>query len=85
MGYTEAAQAEPDGYTLASVITPVTILPHQVKTAFTYQSFEPILNDVQDPAMFQVRADSPWKTAQEFIDYARKNPGMISAGNSGAG
>jgi tripartite-type tricarboxylate transporter receptor subunit TctC len=85
VGFTEAAQAKPDGYTLASVITPVTILPHQVKTAFTYQNFEPILNVVQDPAMLQVRADAAWKTLKEFIDYARKNPGMITVGNSGAG
>jgi tripartite-type tricarboxylate transporter receptor subunit TctC len=35
--------------------------------------------------MFQVRADSPWKTLQEFLDYAKKNPGMITVGNSGAG
>jgi len=85
VGFTEAAQAKPDGYTLASVITPVTILPHQVKTAFTYQSFEPITNVVLDPAMLQVRSDAPWKTLQEFLDYAGKNPGMITVGNSGAG
>jgi tripartite-type tricarboxylate transporter receptor subunit TctC len=85
VGFTEAAKAKPDGYTLASVITPVTILPHQVKTAFTYESFEPIINVVQDPAMLQVRADSPWTTLQEFVDYARANPGMITVGNSGAG
>jgi len=85
VGFTEAAQARPDGYTLASVITPVTILPHQVKTAFTYQSFEPIINVVLDPAMLQVRADAPWKTLQEFLGYAGKNPGMITVGNSGAG
>ena len=85
VGFTEVAQAKPDGYTLVSIITPVTILPHQVKTAFTYQSFEPIINVVQDPAMLQVRADAPWKTLNEFLDYARKNPGMITVGNSGAG
>jgi tripartite-type tricarboxylate transporter receptor subunit TctC len=56
-----------------------------VKTAFTYRDFEPIINVVQDPAMFQIRADAPWQTLQEFLDYARKNPGMITVGNSGAG
>ena len=85
IGVTEAMQARPDGYTLLTAITPLTILPHQVKTAFTYRSFEPVINVVQDPAMFQVRADSPWKTLREFLDYARKNPGMITVGNSGAG
>jgi tripartite-type tricarboxylate transporter receptor subunit TctC len=85
VGFTEAAQAKPDGYTLVTAITPVTILPHQAKTAFTYASFEPIINVVQDPAMLQVRADSPWQTLDEFIAYARKNPGTVTVGNSGAG
>lgn len=85
VGFTDAKQAKPDGYTLVTAITPITILPHQVKTAFTYRDFEPIINVVQDPAMLQVRADAPWKTLQEFLDYARQNPGMITVGNSGAG
>ncbi len=85
VGFTEAAQARPDGYTLVTAITPLTILPHQVKTAFTYRNFEPIINVVQDPAMFQVRSDAPWKTLKDLVDYAGKNPGMITVGNSGAG
>jgi tripartite-type tricarboxylate transporter receptor subunit TctC len=85
VGFTEGAQAKPDGYTLTTVITPVTILPHQVKTSFTYRSFEPILNVVQDPVMFQVAAGAPWKTLKDFVDYARKNPNTITVGNSGAG
>jgi len=85
VGYTEAAQAAPDGYTLVSAITPLTILPHQVKTAFTYKSFDPVLNISSDPSMFLTRPDSPWKNLQEFLDYAKKNPNMITVGNSGAG
>ena len=85
VGFTEGAKAKPDGYTLTAVITPVTILPHQVKTAFTYRDFAPIINVVDDPSMFLVRADAPWKSLKEFIDYAKKNPNMITVGNSGAG
>jgi tripartite-type tricarboxylate transporter receptor subunit TctC len=85
VGCTEAAQAKPDGYTLLSAITPLTILPHQVKTAFTYKSFEPVINVVRDPGMFLVRSDAPWKSLKEFLDYAKKNPDMITVGNSGAG
>jgi tripartite-type tricarboxylate transporter receptor subunit TctC len=85
VGYTEGAQAKPDGYTLTAAVTPLTILPHQVKTAFTYKSFEPVINVVSDPSMFLVRAEAPWKTMREFLDQAKKNPGMISVGNSGAG
>src|SRR4030067_1958732 len=85
VGYTEAMKAQPDGYTLTSGITPLTILPHNVKTAFTYKDFEPVINVVSDPGMFLVRSDAPWKSLKEFVDYAKKNPDMITVGNSGAG
>jgi tripartite-type tricarboxylate transporter receptor subunit TctC len=85
VGYTAGAQAPPDGYTLVSAVTPLTIVPHQVATAFTYKNFEPVINVVSDPSMFLIRADAPWKSLKEFIDFAKKNPGMITVGNSGAG
>jgi tripartite-type tricarboxylate transporter receptor subunit TctC len=85
VGYTEAAQAKPDGYTLVSAVTPLTILPHQVTTAFSYKNFDGIINVVDDPSMFLVRSDAPWKSLKEFLDYAKKNPDMITVGNSGAG
>ena len=84
-GTRKALKAKPDGYTLTTAVTPLTILPHQVKTAFTYKNFDPVINVVSDPSMFLVRADAPWKSLKEFLDYAKKNPGMISVGNSGAG
>jgi tripartite-type tricarboxylate transporter receptor subunit TctC len=85
VGYTEGAQAKPDGYTLTSAVTPLTILPHQVTTAFTYKNFDAVINVVSDPSMFLVRTDSQWKSLKEFLDYAKKNPDMITVGNSGAG
>jgi tripartite-type tricarboxylate transporter receptor subunit TctC len=85
VGYTEGAQAKPDGYTLTSAVTPLTTLPHQVKTAYTYKNFEPVINVVNDPSMFLIRSDAPWKSLKEFLDFAKKNPDMITVGNSGAG
>jgi tripartite-type tricarboxylate transporter receptor subunit TctC len=85
VGYTEGMKAAPDGYTLTAAVTPMTILPHQVTTAFTYKNFEPILNVVSDPSMFLIRSDAPWKSLKEFLDYAKQNPEMITVGNSGAG
>jgi tripartite-type tricarboxylate transporter receptor subunit TctC len=32
-----------------------------------------------------VKADSPWKTLKELVEYARKNPGAVTYGSSGAG
>lgn len=85
VGYTEGAQAKPDGYMLTAAVTPLAILPHQVTTAYTYKNFEPIINVVSDPSMFLIRSDAPWKSLKEFLDYAKKHPEMITVGNSGAG
>ena len=83
VGYTEGAQAKPDGYTLTAAVTPLTILPHQVKTAFTYKSFDPVINVVSDPSMFLVRAEAPWKTMKEFLDQAEEEPGHDQRGQFG--
>lgn len=37
------------------------------------------------PAAVTVRSDSPWHTLDEFLTYARENPGQIRVGNSGTG
>ncbi len=85
VGYTEVMKAPPDGYTLVSAITPLTILPHQVTTAFSYKRFDPVINIVKDPGMFLVKSDAPWRNFRDFLEYARKNPDMITVGNSGSG
>ncbi|MGO9121748.1 MAG: tripartite tricarboxylate transporter substrate binding protein [Desulfomonilaceae bacterium] len=85
VGYTEGAQAPPDGHTIVSAITPLTILPHEVKTIFSYKSFDPIINVSTDPSMFLARPDAPWKDLKEFINYAKQNPNVVTVGNSGAG
>ena len=84
-GFMEVANAKPNGYTLVTALTPLTTLPHQVETTFTYKDFAPIINVVRDPVMFLVKADAPWKDAKEFVAYAKNNPGKVNVGNSGAG
>jgi len=32
-----------------------------------------------------VRADAPWKTIQEFVKYAKENPGKVTYGTPGVG
>jgi tripartite-type tricarboxylate transporter receptor subunit TctC len=43
----------------------------------------PIARFTADPTVLVVRANSPWKTAKDFIDYARSHPGAITFGSSG--
>jgi tripartite-type tricarboxylate transporter receptor subunit TctC len=39
----------------------------------------------QDVAVLTVRANAPYKTLEEFVDYARKNPRKLQIGHSGVG
>jgi len=86
IGLTELALSKPDGYTWGFTNSPIVegiILSR--KTRFTLESFEPCCNVVYDPGIIVVRSDSPFKTMEEFIKYAKENPGVITVGNTGSG
>jgi tripartite-type tricarboxylate transporter receptor subunit TctC len=79
--------AEPDGYTLmASQPAPITtnVFLHK-KLNFDPTEFEPIAIMSKIPNVLLVRPDFPAKTAQEFMDFARKNPGKLSYASQGVG
>src|SRR5437879_12930076 len=86
MGY--VAKAKPDGYTLLLALSSISILPEADKITgrtpmFQLDQLVPIARLTADPTVLAVRADSPWKTLQEFVADARKRPGAISYGSSG--
>jgi tripartite-type tricarboxylate transporter receptor subunit TctC len=81
-----AQSAKPDGYTLAQVPLGVFRLPHMTKTAFDpLNDLTWILNIAGYEFGVMVRTDSPWKTWQEFVAYAKANPGKINYGSPGIG
>ena len=43
----------------------------------TLQDLTPVANLLREPAMFAVRADSPYKTLKDFIEAARAKPGEL--------
>jgi len=82
--------AEPDGYTLlATQPAPITSnLALYKKLNFDPVALEPVAVMSKFPNVLLVRQDFPAKTVQEFIAYAKANPGkvnMASAGNASAG
>jgi len=88
IGMGMVAKAKPDGYTLLLALSSISILPEADKVlgrAPLYQldQFTPVARLTADPTVLAVRADSPWKSLQEFIDDARKRPGAITYGSSG--
>jgi tripartite-type tricarboxylate transporter receptor subunit TctC len=88
VGMQFVATSKPDGYTLLLALSSISIIPEADKIfdrqpAFTVDQFVPIALISADPTILVVRAESPWKTAGEFIDDAKKRPGQISYSSSG--
>jgi tripartite-type tricarboxylate transporter receptor subunit TctC len=88
VGMQFVATSKPDGYTLLLALSSISIIPEADKIfgrppAFTVDQFAPIALVSADPTILVVRAESPWKTAKEFIEDAGKRPGQISYSSSG--
>jgi tripartite-type tricarboxylate transporter receptor subunit TctC len=79
--------AEPDGYTLlATQPAAITINPLLYKNlTFDPTKFVPIAIMTSIPNVLLVRPNFPAKTAQEFLAYAKANPGKVTYASQGIG
>lgn len=86
IGLAYVAKAKPDGYTLGMTNFPgVLTLPIERDAGFTTADFTYLGNLVRDPSAFSVALSSPYKNLAEVIAAAKKAPGTISYGSTGAG
>src|SRR5204862_7633318 len=88
VGMQYVATSRPDGYTLLLALSSISNIPEADKLfgrppAFTVDQFAPVALISADPTVLVVRSESPWKTAKDFIDDAKKRPGQISYSSSG--
>src|SRR6476646_5323345 len=79
--------SEPDGYTLlAAQPAPLTVNPLLYKKLnFDPTQFVPVAIMTSIPNTLTVRPDFPAKTMQEFIAYAKANPGKLTYASQGTG
>ena len=83
---TMALTAKPDGYTIAQYPMGMLRVPHMQKTQWDpLKDFTFIIGVSGYTFGFTVRADSPYKTFNDYIEAARKNPGKIDYGSTGIG
>ena len=85
VGLTYGAQAEANGYTLTYMPVESVINKHLGYGEVTTDDFSFIARAMTIPAASTVKADAPWNTFEEFLAYAKENPGAITVGNSGVG
>src|SRR5512139_1748709 len=77
------ARSEPDGYTVMCRRTsPVLIAPAIAKeTPYDpVKAFAPVIQVARGPFILSVRSNLPINDLQEFIAYAKANPGKLSYG-----
>lgn len=86
VGWTDMARQKPDGYYIGYLNLPATntvILDPERKAIFGVDAFVPIINQVLDPGVVWVRADSPYKTLKDLVDAAKKAPNTIRTATTG--
>jgi len=77
IGINLVAKAKPDGYTIGGFSYSATVIgPHIREIPFkTKEDFSFICQYAEYTHAFVVKANAPWKTFNDFIEDARKNPG----------
>ncbi|MGD9803711.1 MAG: Bug family tripartite tricarboxylate transporter substrate binding protein [Hyphomicrobiaceae bacterium] len=86
IGAEAAAKAPPDGYTFFfSSNTATVTLPLIRKLTYDANSFIPVARMGDSVSGFVIHPSVGAKTFPEMVDYAKKNPGKLAFGSSGAG
>ncbi len=85
IGLSYVASAPADGYKVAMVFAELLTIPLLGINKVNYNDFIPIAKFASDPSTITVKADSPWNTVEEFLAYAKANPGKVTISNAGNG
>lgn len=82
-----ATQVPADGYTLVISSPVIYILPHTVRDLrFNPVRDLPPISIVSESALLLATPyGAPWKTFDEFVSYAKANPGKLNYGTAGLG
>src|SRR5262249_33208297 len=81
-----AKTARPDGYTISQLTTPAFRMPHMQKVDWDpLTDFSYIIGLAGYTFGIVVKSDSPLKSFEDLIAYAKANPGKLSYGTPGTG
>jgi len=85
VGHAAIASSPPDGYTIGLITVEIGMMHWQGLTDISGVSYTPIGLVNVDPAGLQVRADAPYKNANELVAAIKANPGKFKASGTGQG
>src|SRR5215470_10695757 len=84
-GYQHVAQQRPDGYSIVWNSNSISTNYHAGILPFDFRAFDAVARASIEIPVLAVRADAPWHSLKELLDYAKANPGRMRVGNSGIG
>jgi tripartite-type tricarboxylate transporter receptor subunit TctC len=85
LGWAELVKKKADGYFMSGINIPHIILQPLARDNAGYETdqIEPVILFQQIPFGITVMDDSPFKTLEELVSYAKENPGAVTIGGSG--
>lgn len=83
----EVVLAKPDGYTIGiTALAVMAVQPHLTDLPYkTPEDYRPVIKVGGHAVVLAVRADAPWRTIGDLVQYARANPGKVRVGTAGVG
>lgn len=86
VGWSQLNGMKGDGYTIMGINLPhIVIKPRQKDVGFTTEDVTGVYMFHYTPDALVVTKESPFKTLQDLIDYAKENPGKLTSSGSGKG
>jgi len=80
LGLKELMEKPADGYYIGQIHEGLLAAYHVGITDINYDSFIPVASMTNSPQFLAVKADAPFSNLEEFIEYAKNNPGEVSFG-----
>ncbi len=85
VGYQYVLGTKADGYNIVWNSTSVNVVYHQGNMPKDFSAFRGIAGITKEATALAVKKDAKWNTFEEFIAYAKENPGKVTVANSGVG
>ncbi|MFD2238087.1 Bug family tripartite tricarboxylate transporter substrate binding protein [Aureimonas populi] len=88
VGANHVARSRPDGYTLLMGVTGSNAISAALRDDLPYDpvaDFDPVSIVVSAPLALVVNADSPFRSVEDVVAFARENPGRFTHGTPGVG
>lgn len=85
VAFSHVAEQKPDGYAVGYITNTISTNYYSGILPFDHTAYAPVARVTIETPVLVVRADAPWKTVNEMVEDAKKNPGKFRIGNSGIG